>query len=320
MWSSAELAQQEHPLYTLEVLDPVSGGMRLAYSGLQRWTDVPHASPTVPVEPGTAYFLRLSAKATAEQAASWASGVVLTAPPAPVLELVGGGAALSEPTALTGNVGESANGAASGGVTLRVFWVGAVDTSFFPTAIDGELDYSGASGKEYLAPSSVALEMARAWETSPTDRGAGGITRKRMVGGRASRTSVAAGHPSMLEEGGTSSLLSSGDRRNRISAGVANGDLGTVRKDAGGGLCWTLDSSNWDRHPGRTTAGAFKVVWRGFDGETEAFTPKLPPGMRFAFRVRIECRWGIAFSAATVYQTASVLPPPPRVSGPCLGV
>ncbi|CAM9337976.1 unnamed protein product, partial [Sphacelaria rigidula] len=120
--------------------------------------------------------------------------------------------------------------------------------------------------------------MSRAWTAGPPDRGAGGIMAGTIP--RSGPTGLSGAHPSReldLKRLGTvgggrtqrgRSLLP-GNAKKGESGKLANSEdnSGIVKGDAGGGLCWTLDSSTWDRPPGGTTAGGFRDVWRGFDGE-----------------------------------------------------
>lgn len=264
----------QYPSFALDVLDPVTGAMQLVHCGPESWADLGRSMPTgIPLAPATAYFVRLSARISAEQPESGVDGVVITAPPAPVLELVGGGAQ-----------GDEAGGAA----TLKAFWTAGIHTQVL-------------SGEENPPPFSVALEMAYAWENGPPTHGVGGTVRpsSRVTAGRAA-VAFPTGFAAVADKG------SDGNGSNAVGEGGI-----VVRKDAGGGQCWTLGSSSWGK-PG-CAAGKFRVVWTGVDGEAEAFTPPLPPGMRFAFRVRVECCFGVAVSAATVYQTAPMVPLPPKV-------
>lgn len=292
----------------------MSTDMQPVYAGRNQWTNLPRISATLPLAPATAYFLKLSAKVSAEQPETEALGVVFTAPPAPVLELVGGGVpsspSLAEATEENGGHGGDDTLI---GVKLKVFWVNAVYKEFLP-AVETSEGEEIVKSKIPLPPVSVALEMSPAWEAGLPDRGAGGIK---------SRISRSTARPSTTEQageltpGGRETQMDvplSSDGGDREPVDTASDDFSVVRTDAGGGMCWMLDSSTWDRAPEGTPAGAFQIVWRGFDGETEAFTPSLPPGMRFAFRMRVECCLGVAYSPATVYQTAFVVPRPPRVS------
>lgn len=275
----------ECPVFMLDVLDPVSGGMRPVYSGPETWTDLGRSSSPndVPIAPANAYFVRLSARISSGQPESAVGGVVLTAPRAPILELMGGGVAEG-----------------TGAATLRAFWTTDVNTSFLPT---------GDSLPQFF----TTLEMAQAWGAGPTERGVGGTATQAFRGTAPGRRyahsprDIEAGESGKTRNG--SSLASNGKPPSE-AGDAADAD---VKVDAGGGLCWTLGSSSWDKPGSGSPAGRFRVVWKGFDGEAEAFTPSLPPGMRFAFRVRIECCYGVALSPVTIYQTATVVPSPPKV-------
>lgn len=276
-----------YPSFVLSVLDPVSRGMQLVHSGMERWTELGRSwSNGVSLAPSTAYFVNLSATMTATQPESVAEGVVITAPPAPALELVERG-------------GEGEGGM----VTLKAFWTTDVDSCFLPAG-------------ENPPPFSIALEMAHVLEAGSPTRGLGCTLRPapRIASGRSAlaspRGSTAVVTPAVEEEGvvllSESLTLAGGVHSVNVTEEIS------VRKDADGGQCWTLSSSSWGK-PG-CPGGDFRVVWMGFGGETEAFTPQLPPGMRFAFRVRLECCFGVAISATTVYQTAPMVPLPPKVT------
>ena len=271
---------QRHTSFTLEVFDPGAGGMRAVYSGPGLWTGLGRspAQGFVSLAPAAAYSTRLSARITTAQPKGRADGVVITAPPAPTLE----------PT----DIGVDER---SGAVKVKVFWTMKVDTRFMPAG-------------ESLPSLSVALEMAHSWENVSPSHGTGGAGGQtfRAASGRvalATTRSIAV----VGETGGGGECRIQSTRT--CSPG---GDNIAVIKDSGGGECWTLGSSSWGKPENAT--GRFRVVWRGYDGETETLTPRLPPGMRFAFRIRVESRFGVAVSAATMYQTATVVPSLPTVS------
>lgn len=308
--------QQQCPSYTLDLLEPAADGenpttLRCMYSGPELWTDLGCSSSSrssspssgrgllsAPPAPSTAYAVRLSMRAAAAQLESAVEGMIITAPTAPMLEpatITAGAESAGEETALEG----APAGEGVGAVTLKATWSTDINTSFLP---------EGAEPPPFY----IALEMSHVWEAGPPTHGTGGtatkVARKVASGQQLPPTSSPAGV----------AALATADNSSSLNAAYSPGDVQgvPVRKDAGLGQCWTLGSSSWCKP--RKTEEEFRVVWRGGEemlkGEVvEALIPPLPPGMRFAFRVRVECRFGVAVSAATVYQTAPVVPVPPKV-------
>lgn len=296
---------QQNPFFTLDSLIPaVDGGdntTRPVYSGAGLWADLSRsesgadAIPTL--APSIAYCVRLSTKTGAAQPESVAEGVVITAPPAPSIEPVES----REPAVPRG----AAAGEGVGVVTLKALWRGDIDKSFLPAGVE--------------PPSwSIALEMAQACEAGPATCGVGGTATKIAQLAPSEQRASQAASPR-----GTATSVAAAGRT--ADAALPNYTWTTsvatevpVRQDAGVGQCWTLNSSSWGKPTKR--AEGFKVVWKGEggaaedeEGMVEAPVPPLPPGMRFAFRVRLECCFGVAVSAATVYQTALVAPVSPTV-------
>lgn len=206
-----------------------------------------------------------------------------------------------------------------GAVTLKATWNTDIDASFLPEGTEPP-------------PFSTGLEMSYAWEAGPPTLGTGGTATKAAQRGAASGGQQLPPTSSSSSPAGTAEAalvaaaamdITSSQNAAAITAAYSPGGavsgVPTVRKDAGSGLCWTLGSSSWCKP--RREEEVFRVVWRGSGGQetgkgggvVEARTPPLPPGMRFAFRVRLECRFGVAVSASTVYQTAPVVPVPPKV-------
>eukprot|EP00752_Nemacystus_decipiens_P012770 g11309.t1 len=221
--------------------------------------------------------------------------VVVTAPPAPILEP---GPTTEEKNEASSEATAGKGSGVVGAITLKAVWNAGMDTSFLPAGVDPP-------------PVWFALEMAQASEAGPPTHGAGGTATK------------VARNPVSIQNG--SLAFSTPSARSAAAAGSSSPTKSTrsfgnaqeipVRKDIGSGQCWTLGSSSWGKP--KTRGEGFRVVWTGEEpraegGLMEAFTPPLPPGMRFAIRVRVECRFGVAVSAATVYQTAVVAPLPPK--------
>ena len=289
----------ENPSFSLDVLHPAKGVLRHVRWGPELSTDLGMSSArSAPLASATAYPVRLSARMASGQPEGSIDGVIVTAPLAPVLELLAGA---------RGREAEE-----GGAVSLRASWARGIDTSF---VIPGDSPPT----------MSIALEMAHAWEAGPPTRGLGRALPPtfRVASGRVAIASprgpnalaedylageAHVGEEVLAGEATTAGSKTSSSLSTHRSAGVQ--DL-IVKTDTGGGRCWTLGSSSWTKLGCRTDD--FRVVWRGCNGETEALTPRLPPGMRFAFRVRVECCFGVAVSAATVYQTATMIPVPPTV-------
>lgn len=270
--SSALRLLQQSPSFALGILDREAGNVRTVYSGPRQWADLGRSAVRgIPLAPGTAYFVRFSARTTLAYPKGRIDSVVITAPPAPILEPV--------VTKVQGSAGAT---------MVKVLWKTTIDTRFIPA-------------EESPPPFSVAVEMAHSWEVASPSRGAGGAIRQTF------RTS--SGHAALVAAKKYGLPQKSMDRRRTDPAGS---DRAAVRTDSSGGQCWTLDSSSWKTLG--DTVGRFRVVWRGSSRDDEAFSPCMPPGMRFAFRIRIDSPFGVAVSAATVYQTASIVPLAPKVN------
>lgn len=270
--SGALRLPRQSPSFVLGILDREIGDMRAVYSGPRRWADLGRSAVRgIPLAPGTAYLVRLSARTALAYPKGSINGAVITAPPAPILEPV------------------ITKGQGSAGATMvKVLWKTTIDTRFIPP-------------EECLPPFSVAVEMAHSWEATSPSRGAGGVIRQtfRAASGRAALTATQ-----------KCGALQKSTARTRT--GLTGSDSVAVLKDSSGGQCWTLDSSSWDKLG--DAAGRFRVVWRGSSRDDEVFSPCMPPGMRFAFRIRVESPFGVAVSAVTVYQTAPIVPLPPKVN------
>lgn len=301
--------QQKCASFTLDVLHPEADGggtaARSIHSGPELWTDLARSSslpsassgagvlPTL--APSTAYCVRLSTKTTAAQPETAVEAVVVTAPPAPVLEpATAGEKKETSPEAIAGE-----ELGAVGAVTLKAVWNTGIDTSFLPVGVEPPLVL-------------VALEMAQACEAGPPTHGAGG-TETKVARNMASGQNAP---PAFSFPSPRGAAAADGSSPTNAARSPDSAQEIPVRKDAGFGQCWTLGSSSWSKPKKR--AEGFRVVWTGEEagaegGLMEALTPPLPPGVRFAFRVRVECSFGVAVSAATVYQTAVVAPMPPKV-------
>lgn len=270
--SGALRLPRQSPSFALGILDREAGNVRRVYSGPRRWTDLGRSAVRgIPLAPGTAYFMRLSAITTLAYPKGRVDGVVITAPPAPTLEPV------------------VTKGQGSAGATMvKILWKTTIDTRFIPA-------------EESLPPFSVAVEMAHSWEAASPSRGAGGVIKQtfRTSSGRAALT-AAQKYGSPQKSIGCRTIDSTGS------------DRAAIRTDSSGGQCWTLDSSSWNKLG--DAVGRFRVVWRGSSRDDEALSPCMPPGMRFAFRIRIDSPFGVAVSAATVYQTAPIVPLAPKVN------
>ena len=286
--------QQKRALFTLGVFQPRADGggteVRRIHSGPELWADLaraPRSSSASGVGalpelvPSTAYCVRLSTTTTHAQPETAVEAVAVTAPTAPVLEPEPATAEEEEAPPDQATVGEESG--VAGAVTLKAAWNASIDETFLPAGVEPP-------------PVTFALEMANASEAGPPTHGACG-TAATVARNTASGQNAPPAFPPASAR--------------RSAAEIP------VREDAGFGQCWTLGSSSWGKLMPR--AEGFRVVWRGEGataegGRVEALTPPLPPGMRFAFRVRAECRFGVSVSAATVYQTAVVAPLPPKVS------
>lgn len=295
--------RQKRAFFTLDVLRPEANGGGTAawsiHSGPELWTDLARVLPSSSASsvgalptlaPSTAYCVRLSTKISTAQPETKVEAVVVTSPPAPFLE--------PEPATPE----EKGSGVARA-VTLKAVWNAGIDTSFLPAGVKPP-------------PVSFALEMAYASEAGPSTHGAG-RTAAKVARNTSSGHNAPPVFPFSSARNAAAADSSSPTNATRSSGGAQEMP---VRKDAGVGQCWTLGSSMWGNP--KTKNGCFRVVWTGEEARAEggrvaALTPPLPPGMRFAFRVRAECRFGVAVSAATVYQTAVVAPLPPKVSGLC---
>lgn len=311
--------QQKRAFFRLDVLQAGADGEGTAaqqiHAGTELWTDLARPSSSssassvdalTTLAQSTAYCVRLSTKTTPVQPETTVEAVVVTAPPAPVLEPA---------TAEKVDSAEASTGEGSdvvGAVPLKVTWNTRIDTSFLPAGVKPP-------------PISFAVEMAHAREAGPPTHG---------VGGTATKVAkfVAPGHhapPAFSFPSGRSAAVEEPTPSTKAARSSGRAQEILVRKDAGFGQCWTLGSSSWGNP--NTRAEGFRVVWTGGKewaegGTMEALIPPLPPGMRLAFRVRAECRFGVAVSAATVYQTAAVAPMPPKVrwlgktSSLCMGL
>lgn len=289
----------ENSSFSLDVLHPAKGVLRHVRWGPELWADLGMSSArSVPLASATAYPIRLSARMASGQPEGSIDGVIVTSPLAPVLELLAGAGG--------GEAGER------GAVSLRASWARGIDTSLVPP------------GKN-PPTMSIALEMAHAWEAGPPTRGLGCALPPafRVASGRVAIASprgpnaltgeFPAGEAHDGEEVPAGEATTAGSKTSSsLSTHRSTGAQDVIVKtDTCGGRSWTLGSSSWTKLGCRTDD--FRVVWRGSNGETEALTPLLPPGMRFAFRVRVECCFGVAVSTSTVYQTATMVPVPPTV-------
>ena len=313
--SGATSPDRRNSVFTLDVLRPSAdaGGGTAAqlihagpelWAGLGRPSDHPSSASGIgvpsPLAASTAYSVRLSRSTATGQPASTVEGVVVTAPPPPVLEPAAAERHEAPPGAVAGE--------GVGAVTLKIVWSTAIDNSFLPVGVEPP-------------PVSYALEMAHACEAGPPSAGLGGTAAKAVQ-------KVARGRrapPDVSPVTGAAPAAAAGrpSSPNKTRPATTAKDI-PVRKDPGVGQCWTLGASSWGRP--RARADQFRIVWRAGEeeqaangGEMEARTPPLPPGMRFAFRVRAECCFGVAVSAVTVYQTALVAPVPPKVSVVVIG-
>lgn len=298
---------KQNPIFALSTLVPAiddeDATSRSVYSGPRLWADLSRSLSPSPgsdagvlptLAPSTAYCVRLSTKTSPVQPESVVDGVVITAPPAPSIETVAGREAEVPSGAVAGE--------GVGVVALKAVWRTDLNTSFLPAGVEPPLW-------------SIALEMAQACEAGPAAGGVGGTATKIAQPAPSERRTPQAAHSratamSSVVADPTAPVASPNAAR---TANVA--PEVPVRKDAGGGQCWTLSSSSWGKPSNR--AEGFRVVWKGAAGAegglVEVTVPPLAPGMRFAFRVRLECCFGVAVSAATVYQTAVVAPVSPQV-------
>lgn len=299
--------QRTCAFFTLDVLQPKADGVgtaaRSIHSGPELWTDLTRSAPSCSASsidvsptlvPASAYCVRLSTKTTTAQPETAVETVIVTAPPAPVLEPATTEGKETSPEATAGE-----ELGVVGAVTLKAVWNTGIDTSFLPVGVEPP-------------PVSFALEMAHAREAGLPTHGAGGTATK-VARNMASDQNSPPGISFPSPRGATAAGSSPSTNAARSPGGTREIP---VRQDAGSGRCWTLSSSSWGKP--KTRAEGFRVVWAGEEaratgGVMEALTPPLPPGMRFVFRVRTECRFGVAVSAATVYQTAAVAPMPPKV-------
>lgn len=302
---------QKPAFFTLDVLQPPEadeGGTaaRLIHPGPELWTDLARSSSpasssgvsSLPkLAPSTAYCVRLSTRTTTAQPETAVEAVVVTAPPAPALEPEPATAEDDEasPETTTAREGSGVVGA----VTLKAVWNTGIDASFLPVGVEPP-------------PVSFALEMAHSSQAGPPTHGAGGTATKVA-------RNVASGQNAppafRFLSARNAAPANSSSPTNAADPSCTAQEI-PVRKDVGSGQCWTLGSSSWGKPKMR--GDGFRVVWTGEaasaeGGLMEALTPPLPPGMRFAIRVRAECCFGVAVSAATVYQTAVVAPLPPKV-------
>ncbi|CAB1111661.1 unnamed protein product [Ectocarpus sp. CCAP 1310/34] len=298
---------QQHPLFTVTLLEPATDGdhpplRRRVYSGPQQWLGLGRypeflsasgAGVFAELAPSTAFAVGLCTNATDSQPESEVQAVVVTAPPAPVME----------PIAVANNsAAAEAEGEVFGAVTLKATWRTDIDQRYLPAGID-------------LPPLSIALEMAHVSEAGLSARGVGQTAAKGAQNGQhasSPRTAALA----------TATVAVSPTSPNTVRPSSGTRDI-PVRTDAGFGQSWTLGSSSWGRL--RSWAEEFEIVWRGEEGGAgkekgvvEAQLPPLPPGMRFLFRVRVECPFGVAVSASTVYETARVAPLSPKGLRACL--
>ena len=301
---------QKRAFFTVDVLQPEEdeGGTaaRSIHSGPELWTDLAHssspasatgASPLPTLAPSTAYCVRLTTRTAAAQPETAVEAVVVTAPPAPVLEPEPATAEEDEASPDTATSGEGSG--VPGAIILKAVWKTGIDTSFLP--VGGE-----------IPPVSFALEVAHASEAGPPTHGPGGTATEVALNMASVQHAPAAVRflPARSAAVADSSSPAKGARPSSSAQEIP------VRKDPGSGQCWTLGSSSWGKP--KTRDEGFRTLWAGEEaraegGLMEALTPPLPPGMRFAIRVRVECRFGVAVSAATVYQTAVVAPLPPKV-------
>lgn len=298
---------QQHPLFTVTLLEPATDGegapiRRRVYSGPRQWLGLGRypefysasgAGVFAELAPSIAFTVGLCTKATDSQPESEVQAVVVTAPPAPVMEPV----AVANDSAAA-----EAEGEVFGAVTLKATWRTDVDQSYLPAGTE-------------LPPLSIALEMAHISEAGLSAHGGWETAAKVAQNGPhvSSPRSAALAMTTATVDGRAVTPTSP----NTIRSSSGTQDI-PVRTDVGFGQSWTLGSSSWGRP--RSRAEDFEIVWRGEEGgaETEkevaeAHSPPLPPGMRFFFRVRVECRFGVAVSASTVYETAPVVPFSPTV-------
>eukprot|EP00903_Cladosiphon_okamuranus_P005715 g5674.t1 len=293
--------------FKLDILQPEADGGQTAersiYSGPELWANlvrIPASASRVsalpPIAPSTAYCVKLSTKTSIAQPDTAVEAVVVTAPPAPFLEPEP--ATPAEKEASPDEVVAGEGSGLVGAVTLKAAWNVGIDTSFLPAGVEPP-------------PVSFALEMAHASEAGPRTHGPGGTATKVPRNSASCQDSP----PAFPFASARSAAATDSPSPANAARPLSSAQEVPVRKDAGYGQCWTLCSSSWGRP--KTRAEGFRVVWTGEEaraeeGRIEARTPPLPPGMRFAFRVRAECRFGVAVSAATVYQTAVVAPLPPK--------
>ncbi|CAM9995358.1 unnamed protein product [Ectocarpus sp. 12 AP-2014] len=303
---------QQHPLFTVILLEPATDGddaplRRRAYSGPRQWLGLGRypevfsasgAGVFAELAPSTAVAVGLCTKATDSQPESEVQAVVVTAPPAPVMEPI----AVANDSAAA-----EAEGEVFGAVTLKATWRTDIDQRYLPAGID-------------LPPLSIALEIAHVSEAGLSARGVGETAAKGAQNGQHASSSRTAALATATATVDGRAVSPSSPNTLRPSSGTR--DI-PVRTDAGFGQSWTLGSSSWGRS--RSRAEDFEIVWKSEEGEkgkekgvVEAQIPPLPPGMRFLFRVRVECRFGVAVSASTVYETAPVVPLSPKGLRACL--
>lgn len=298
---------QQHPLSTITFLEPATDGedaprRRQVYSGPRQWLGLGRypefcsasgAGVFTELAPSTAYAVGLCTKVTDSQPESEAQAVVVTAPPAPVME----------PIAVVNDSGAAeAEGKVFGAVTLKAAWRTGIDQTYLPAGTE-------------LPPLSTALEMAHISEAGLSARCARETAAKVAQNGPhvSSPRTAALATAAATVEGRAATPTSP----NAVRSSSGTQDI-PVRTDAGVGQSWTLGSSSWGGS--RSRAEEFEIVWRGEEGgagtekeAVESQSPPLPPGMRFLFRVRVESRFGVAVSASTVYETAPVVPLSPKV-------
>ncbi|CBJ31425.1 hypothetical protein Esi_0255_0016 [Ectocarpus siliculosus] len=280
---------------------------RQAYSGLRQWLGLGRypeffsangAGVCAELATSTAFAVGLCTKATDSQPESEVQAVVVTAPPAPVMEPI----AVANDSAAA-----EAEGEVFGAVTLKATWRTDIDQRHLPAGID-------------LPPLLIALEMAHIPEAGLSARGVGETAAKVSQNGQQASSPGTAALTTATATVDGRAVSPTSPNTARPSSGTQNIP---VRTDAGFGQSWTLGSSSWGRS--RSRAEEFEIVWRGEEGGAgtekgvvEAQSPPLPPGMRFLFRVRVECRFGVAVSASTVYETAPVVPLSPKGLRACL--
>ncbi|CAM9790995.1 unnamed protein product [Ectocarpus fasciculatus] len=303
---------QPHPLSTVTFLEPAADGedaprRRQVYSGPRQWLGLGRypelcsasgAGVFTELAPSTAYAVGLCTKVTDSQPESEVQAVVVTAPPAPVME----------PIAVVNNSGAAeAEGKVFGAVTLKAAWRTDIDQTYLPEGTE-------------LPPLSTALEMAHISEAGFSARCA------RETAGKVAQNGPHVSSPRTAALA-TAAATVEGRAATPTSPNTVRSSSGTqdmpVRTDAGFGQSWTLGSSSWGGS--RSRVEEFEIVWRDEEGgagtekeAVEAQSPPLPPGMRFLFRVRVECRFGVAVSASTVYETAPVVPLSPKGLRACL--